>query len=85
MSLTRFKEFRIFCPISFVDPSVNGTNNFWEVRGIVDECNGTLRQIASGVGKTTDESMSAIQFCTTPKGGLLHYSYIFSKMELLGT
>ena len=30
------------------------------------------RQIALGVGKTADESMSAIQFCTPPKGDLPH-------------
>ena len=35
--------------------------------------------------KTVDESMSAIQFRTTPKGDLLHYSYIFGKPEPLGT
>ena len=32
-----------------------------------------------------DESMSAIRFCTTPKGDLPHYSYIFGKLETLGT
>ena len=31
------------------------------------------------------ESMSAIQFCTTPKGYLPHYSYNFRKLESLGT
>ena len=31
-----------------------------------------------------DESMSAIQIFTTPKGCLPHYSYIFSKTEPLG-
>ena len=35
--------------------------------------------------KTADELMSAIQFFTTPKGYLLHYSYIFRKPDLLGT
>ena len=32
----------------------------------------------------SDESISAILFCTTPKGGLLHHSYIFRKPEPLG-
>ena len=32
-----------------------------------------------------DESMSAIQFCTTPEGGLPQYSYIFGNPDLLGT
>ena len=32
-----------------------------------------------------DESMSAIQFFTTPKGDLPHYSFIFSNMEPVGT
>ena len=42
-------------------------------------------QIASGVGKTADESMSAVRLRTTPKGDLPHYSYIFRKPETLGT
>ena len=29
--------------------------------------------------------MSVIQFCTTPKGYLPHYSYIFRKPEILVT
>ena len=32
-----------------------------------------------------DESMSAIRFRTTPKGDLLHCSYIFRQPEPLGT
>ena len=32
-----------------------------------------------------DKSMSAIQFFTTPKGYLPHYSFIFSNLEILGT
>ena len=32
-----------------------------------------------------DESMSAMQFCTTPKGDLPHYYYIFRKTDPLGT
>ena len=32
-----------------------------------------------------DELMSAIQFRTTPKGDLPHYSYIFRKLDPLGT
>ena len=31
-----------------------------------------------------DELASAIQFCTTPKCYLLHYYYIFRKLELAG-
>ena len=34
--------------------------------------------------KTSDESMSAILFQTTPKGGLPHYSYIFRNPYPLG-
>ena len=33
------------------------------------------------MGKTVDESMSAIQFCTTPKVDLQHYSYMSSKTK----
>ena len=35
--------------------------------------------------KVGDESMSAIKFCTTPKGDLPHLSYIFLNPEPLGT
>ena len=35
------------------------------------------------MGKTEDESMSAIQFCTNPKGYLPHYFYIFINMDPL--
>ena len=34
---------------------------------------------------TEDELMSAIQFWKTPKGDLLHYSFIFMNPEPLGT
>ena len=37
------------------------------------------------MGKTEDESISDIQFCTTPKGDLLNYSYIFMNPEPLRT
>ena len=64
---------------------VKGTNNFWKFRGIIDWFNESRSQIASGVEKTVDESMSTIQFCTTPKGDLPQYSYIFSKPYSLET
>ena len=51
-----------------------GSDNFWKVRGIIDGFNESRRQTASGVEKTADESMSAIQFRTTPKEDLPHYS-----------
>ena len=76
ISLTRFKDYGAFFPSSFVDPLVKGTNNFWKFRGIIDGFNESHRQIASGVEKTEDELMSAIQLCTTPEGDLPHYSYI---------
>ena len=83
--MTRFKDFRTIYPSSFIDLSVKGTDNFWKFRGVIDGSNKFFRQIASGVGKTADESMSAIQFCTTPKVDLPHYSYIFRNLEQLGT
>ena len=59
--------------------------NFCKVRGLIDRFNESRRQIASGVKKTVDESMSSILFHNTPKGYLLHYSYIFKKPDPLGT
>ena len=83
--MTRFKEFRIFWPCSFVDPLVKVTDNFWKICGLIDGFNESRRHIASGREKTADESMSAILLRTTPKGDLPHYSYIFRKPEPLGT
>ena len=84
-SLTWFKEFRTSWPCSFVDPLVKVNDNFWKIRGLIDEFNESRRQIASGKDKTADASMSAIQFRTTPKLYLPHYSYIFRKPDPLGT
>ena len=64
---------------------VKGANNFWKFRGLIDGFNESRRQIDSGVEKTTDDSMSAIQFCTTHKGYLPQYSYILRNPEPLGT
>ena len=43
ISLTRFKEFRTFCPYSFVDPLVKGTDNFYKTRGLIDRFNSSRR------------------------------------------
>ena len=64
---------------------IKGTNNFYKVRGLIDRFNELRRQIASGVGKMADESMSAIRFRITPKVDLPQYSYIFRNPETLGT
>ena len=85
ISLTTFKEFRKFWTCYFVDTLVKCTNNFWKVRGLIGGFNKYCRQITSGVKKTADYSMSAIQFCTTPKGDLLHYFYILRKPDPLAT
>ena len=39
------------------------------------------KNISSGIEKRADELMSAIIFCTTPKGDLTHFYYIFSRPE----
>ena len=64
---------------------VKGNDNFWKIRGLIDGFNESRRQIDSGKEKTADESMSAIRLRNTPKGNLLHYSYIFRNPEPLGT
>ena len=64
--------FRKFWPCSFVDTLVNGADNFWKFRGLIDWFNESRRKIDSGVLKTADDLMSAIQFRTTPKGDLPH-------------
>ena len=65
--------------------SVKGTDNFWEVRGFIDGFKESHMKIASGVKRMEYKSMGAIQFCNTPKGDLLYYSYIFRKLDPLGT
>ena len=70
--MTRFKDFRTFWTCSFVYPSVKGTDNFWRVGGLIDGFNELLSQIASGVVKMADESISAIRFRINPKGYLQH-------------
>ena len=85
ISLTRFKEFRKFWPCSFVDPLVKVTDDFWKIRGLIDGLNKLRRKIALGKEKTVDESISAIQFRTTPKGCLMRYFYTFRNPEPLGT
>ena len=85
ISLTRFKEFSKSCLCSFVDISVKGNDNFWRFHGLIDRFNKSCRHISSGLRKTADESMSVIQFLTTPKVDLPHYYYIFRNTEPLGT
>ena len=60
-------------------------DKLWRILGLIDGFNESCRHIASGVGKTADESMSAIRFFTTPKGYLPHYSFILRKLDTLGT
>ena len=64
--------------------SVKGTDDFWKIRGLVDRFNESRGKIASGVEKTVDELISAILFRTTPKGDLMHYSFIFRNPDPLG-
>ena len=82
--LTSFKKFKAFWECYFTYLVVKGIDNFWNFWGLVDGFKELCRQIASGVVKTADESMSAIRFRTTPIGNLPHYSYIFWKPKPLG-
>ena len=84
VSLTRFKEFKEFLPCYFTSPSVKVIDAFQKFWGIVDGHNEFHRQIASGVKKMADESMSAIQFHTAPEVDLPQYSHIFRKTHPLG-
>ena len=80
-----FKDFKAFLIGSFIHPSVKGTGTFWNFGGIIDGFNKLRRNISSGVLKTADESMSYICFHTTPKVDFPHRSYIFKKLEPLGS
>ena len=71
-------------PCSITTPTVEGIDNLWKFRGVIDGFNESLSQIASGVVKTDDESMSAIRFRTTPKGDLPHYSYFYEAGSIGG-
>ena len=59
-------------------------DNFWKARGVINRFNESSSKIYYGVVNISDESMSTIRFCTTPKSGLPHYSYIFKNTEPLG-
>ena len=52
---------------------------------LIDGFNVVCKNIAASSLKVGDESMSAIRFRTTAKGNLPHLSYIFRKLEPLGT
>ena len=52
---------------------------------LIDSFNEACNNIYSSYMKVEDESMSAISFRTTAKGGLPHLSYIFRIPEPLGT
>ena len=54
VSLTRFKEFKIFLPCSFMSLSETFTVAFWRVWGVIDFFNKVSRKIASEVEKTED-------------------------------
>ena len=64
---------------------LKGIDKFWKVWGVIGGFNESRRQIDSGVVKPSYESMSSIHFCTTPKGDLPNYSYMFRHPEHLGT
>ena len=52
---------------------------------LVSRFNKSCNIIVSIYLKVGDLSTSAISFCTTSKGNLPHFSYIFCKPELLGS
>ena len=52
---------------------------------LIDAFNEAFKNIAASFLKVGDESMSAIRFWTTAEGNLPHLSYIFHKLEPLGT
>ena len=59
--------------------------DWWRERLLIDGFNEACSNIAASYLKVGDESMSAIQFLTKPKGNLPHFSYIFRNPEPLGT
>ena len=61
------------------------TDEWWREKHIFDGFNTACKNIAASFLKLGDESMSAIRFWTTVKGNLPHLSYMFRKLEPLGT
>ena len=61
------------------------TYAWWRAKLLFDGFNTTCKNIAASFLEVGDESMSAISFRTTAKGNLTHLSYIFRKLEPLGT
>ena len=61
------------------------TDEWWRAKHLFDGFNTACKNIAASFLKVGDESMSAICFRKTAKGNLPHLSYIFRKLEPLGT
>ena len=58
---------------------------WWRTKLLFDGFNTACKNIAASFLKVGDESMSAIWFRKTAKGNLPHLSYIFWKLEPIGT
>ena len=58
---------------------------WWRARLLIDGFNEACSNIVTSYLKVGYESMSSLQFCTTSKGDLPQLSYIFRKLEPLGT
>ena len=58
---------------------------WWRAKLYFDGFNTACKNIAASFLKVGDESMSAIRFRELAKGNLPHLSYIFRKLDPLGT
>ena len=61
------------------------TDEWWRAKLLFDGFDTACKNIAASFLKVGDECMSEISFWTTAKGNLPHLSYIFRKLEPLGT
>ena len=87
MRAHRFKEFRKLLPKIMEDESLLAAQDpWWKFAGYVDKFNKVqVDKITFGLWDLADETMSAFCPRTTKTGGLPNISYIFRKLEPLGT
>lgn len=77
ISYTQFEEWKKLFIYSFVDPDIDKSDPWWRVRDLIDEYNKNRQEnVAAGIIKVLDESMSAWCPQTTKTGRLPHLSFI---------
>jgi len=85
MRAYRFRDFRKYFPLSYVDETKKGSDDWFSFSPAVEEFNELrAKRVNAHVWKTADESMSSYRPRTTKLGGLPNISLVMQKPEPLG-